>query len=133
MTKIEFIGKALRVPFADRGRDFDGWDCYGVVYQYYKLVLNINLPLYLDYISTTELDRLSSIIHSNQTDWIQVERPIENDLVLFRIGGMPVHLGVIVNEREMLHSEKKIGTFVEPISGFVWNKRLEGFYRYGKC
>jgi hypothetical protein len=44
---------------------------------------------------------------------------------------LPVHCGVMVNEREMLNIRKGAEAVVEPIHGWLWGKRLEGVYRYG--
>lgn len=130
MTHQEFIKKALLIPFKEKGRDYDGWDCWGLVYCYYRDVLGINLPAYLDYSSTKEYEILSNIIETGKPEWTQIITPTVGDVGLFTISGKPVHIAIIVSVHDILHSEEKIGTFIEPFNGSAWNKRLEGFYKY---
>ena len=52
------------------------------------------------------------------------------DLALFLIAGRPVHIGLLIDRRRVLHAEKKIGVFIERIDSTMWAKRLEGVYRY---
>jgi hypothetical protein len=51
------------------------------------------------------------------------------DVPLFTLGGMPIHVGLMIDHRNFLHCEKKIGTVIERIDSMAWNKRLSGVFR----
>lgn len=132
MTQEEFIKKALLVPFVDKGRDYAGWDCYGLVYCHHRDVLGIYLPPFLDYGSTRDYETLHRVIETGKSDWQEAGVPHPGDIALFTLANKPVHMGVVINRFDMIHAEERIGTFVESFAGSVWRKRLEGFYRYRK-
>ncbi len=48
MNINEFVLKAMAVPFKEKGRDYEGVDCYGIAYLGFKEVFNIQLPTYTD-------------------------------------------------------------------------------------
>lgn len=132
MTSKEFIRKSLAVPFADKGRDFKAWDCWGLVFCYYKTVMGIILPEYLDYDNTSSYDQLHALITNGKTLWTPVQKPELGDVALFNLSGEPTHTALMINHRNMLHAERKIGTVIEQVNGLMWGTRLEGIYRYGK-
>jgi len=135
MELKDFIRTALAVPFAPKGRDYEAWDCWGLVYCAFRDVLGIHLPSYLDEYErpgdTGESRRkLEALIVREAYDWKPVSLPKEMDLALFKIAGNRSHIGLMVDRANCLHTEAKIGTIIEPINGLVWAKRLEGVYRY---
>lgn len=130
MEHNDFIRKSLAVPFVEKGRGFDGWDCWGLVYCYFKHVKMIQLPEYLDYNSTTEYKQLKVLIDNARPSWIAVDKPQQGDIAVFNLSGEPTHIAIIIDNRNMLHAEAKVGTFLEQYTGAVWGKRIEGIYRY---
>lgn len=130
MTLKEFVRKAIAVPFKEKGRDMEGWDCFGLLYAAYREIKAIELPQYLDYSSTKSYQELKTLIDSARPMWEKVEQSQPMDVAVFNISGMPTHVGLVIDKRNMLHTEHKIGTFLEPIFGAMWGKRLEGVYRY---
>lgn len=129
MTMDEFVNLALPVPFIEKGRDYNGWDCWGLAFCFYRDVLKIDLPEYLNYSSTRQYAELNSLINSARHLWDEVFKPLPGDLALFNLSGLPCHVGVVVDRKSVLHTEERVGTFVEPFNGVVWGKRLEGFFR----
>ena len=136
LTLEEFVEKALEVPFLDRGRSYDGWDCWGVICVAYWDVAGIFVPSYADgYKGTSgreEYDRLERLVATNrQGDWIPARPPFRPlDVPLFRIAGRPIHVGLMVDHQRMVHSEERVGTFIERLGSPMWTKRLEGVYRH---
>lgn len=126
----EFVRRALPVPFVEKGRDFSGWDCYGLVHCAYREIYGVELPAYLEYDSTREYEQLRSLIATAKPLWTPVKDCQVGDVALFTISGQPIHVALVVDRRNALHAESKLGTFLEPIRGVVWGKRLEGIYRY---
>jgi cell wall-associated NlpC family hydrolase len=126
--------KALAVPFVDKGRDYTGWDCYGVVYRFFMDVRGINLPSYSsDYTDTGDSaesrQELSDLIASKKGRWELVQKPEPMDVVLFTLGGQPIHVGLVIDKKSFLHCERKVGTVVESLNSIAWKKRTEGVYR----
>ncbi len=130
MTHREFVRKSLAVPFVEKGRDFTGWDCYGLVFAYFHHVRGIDLPPYLGYGSTIEYKQLHSLIEAGKPFWEPVACPQQGDVALFNLSGRPTHLALVIDNRNALHAEARVGTFIEPMHGLVWGKRLNGIFRY---
>lgn len=134
MMLDEFIRRAIEVPFADKGRSWEAWDCYGMLRLFHHEVLGIDLPSYVaDYSDaggTPEArETLRRLITHHLPKWSSVESPEPGDGVLLNIGGRPIHVGLAIGNGLMLHTERKIGTVIERMSSPMWARRIEGFYR----
>ena len=129
MTIEEFVCRAIRVPFKEKGRDFDGWDCWGCFRKAYLEIYNIELPEYLDYSSSRAYGELHKLIEGNMGDWVEVDKPCAGDGVLFTISGSPCHVAFAIDSKNALHAEERLGTFIEPIFGTVWGKRYMGAFK----
>ena len=133
MTLEEFVGRILLVPFVERGRDFKGVDCWGLVLLGYSHVLGIELPSYVDCYDEADVRgsvELGQLVASHLPEWRRVSDPRAMDGALFLINRRPVHMGLLVDEQRVLHAEKKAGIFIERLYSPLWAKRLEGIYRY---
>lgn len=135
----DFVAKAIQVPFKDKGRDYEGWDCYGLMRCFLKDVHGIDLPSYTENYDDAGMtkgsrDHLEAVIREQKKilpRWVQVfDDPREGDGVLFLIGGRPIHMGLMVSDCRFIHTELKINTVIESIHSMAWAKRIEGFYRY---
>ena len=125
MTADQFIKRAIRVPFLDKGRGWAGWDCWGLVVCYYGDVLGIALPAYDDYDTVQNHKALVRLFTSNAQKWIKVPGALDGRVALIFRSGLPLHAGlVIANGRRILHCEEGVGTVSEPIERF----RIEGIY-----
>src|SRR5690625_1838443 len=121
----------IGIKFVDHGRSFSGSDCWGVVFLYYKHEKGIELPLLSDYQTTRDADGISKIIEGEKPDWIRTDEPMEGDVVVFRIGGKPTHVGIYAGKRRFIHAIKGADSCMESLKTPLWKNRLEGFYRYG--
>lgn len=125
------IEKYLTIPFKDRGRDWNGVDCWGLVHLFYKEEFGINLPPYLDVNEKwNQVGQIAAVMGVEKNKWKRVETPTLGDLVLFNITGMPVHVGIVLDKQLMLHALDKVGVSIEPYRTLKWGTRIEGFYRY---
>jgi len=134
MTLDEFINKALRVKFKDKGRDYSGWDCWGPSRCGYKDILGVELPSFIDdYVNAGDTKASRRIIHdiilSQKHNWEPVDKPQALDVILFRFGDTETHLGLMVGKNKFIHCEKIINTVIERIDSAKWEKRIEGVYR----
>ena len=134
MTFEEFVSKALFVKFTPKGRDYSGWDCYGLGYCCFRDVRGILLPSFTDdYPDAGDTKASRRVIHdiilSQKYHWEVGNKPRAMDIVLFRFGDTETHLGLMRDSNWFLHCEKKINTVSERVNSAKWEKRVEGFYR----
>lgn len=125
----------LHIPFADKGRDFTGCDCWGLVALIYKREYNIILPDYLDcYAAADDKEAISDKISDEKNNqWISVEagKETSGDVVLLRMYNLPMHVGVVLKPRKlMLHTLKGINVSVERYNDVRWQNKILGFYRH---
>ena len=124
MTFIEWQLKAFGVPFIAGGRDFDGWDCYGVNISAYRDVWGIQIPDYSGY-KIKDFRQLAALFENRKDGfWRRVEQPAPMVAASIFRRGLPIHTGICVNSREVMHVEENIETCIESITAF----RIEGFY-----
>lgn len=127
----------ISIPFADHGRDRQGCDCWGLARLIYKEQLGIDLPTLIDYENIKDSHKISELYYKqyDSNNWVEVPQGQEKefDIVVFKILGLPTHIGVVINKNIAIHCEKGIGTHITDFKHeFQWNKRLVGIYRYGK-
>ena len=123
MTWKDFVRKSIGVPFLQKGRDYDGWDCWGLVCVAYHDVLGIELPSYTDtYDSTKELRKLYNSFMSGKQEWRECKKI--GSVALIKRMNLPIHVGILVDGNYIIHCEEKVRTIQEPCSYF----RIEGYY-----
>jgi cell wall-associated NlpC family hydrolase len=128
-----WVAEYIGMRFRERGRDRAGCDCWGLV----RLVLaerfGVEVPSYAgDYDTVGEQHRIAALITRHQPAWLPVdpgrERP--GDVVLLRLHGLPVHVGVVAARGWMLHVEPKVDSVLERFDGLEWRNRVLGVYRH---
>ena len=125
------FNKYIGIPYKDKGRDFNGCDCWGIVQLVYKHELNILLPSYIeDYASIEELKEIELLIKDQLINWQQVDKPITFDIIIMNIIGSPVHTDVIINNTYMIHTLPGHDSVCDKYYDPRWKKRIQGFYRY---
>ncbi|MEM9681626.1 MAG: NlpC/P60 family protein [Pseudomonadota bacterium] len=131
MTLEEFVNKAIGVPFVDKGRDYTGWDCHGLLRCAYMDVLGVELPSYTDaYRSTKDVTAIEEIFeHERTANWMKVDKPAPMDGILLRLDNRPVHVGVVITHRDFLHTDRGIDTCVQEYTGLEWGLRVIGVFR----
>lgn len=127
MTLEQFISEAVRrpTPFYDRGRSFDGWDCYGMVALAYHSVARRTIPDFA-YATSNDVKRVAEIfLRDIKPFWQQVSTPEPLDVICLYRKNLPIHAALYIGRREMLHVEQGVDTCIEPVKRF----RIEGYYR----
>lgn len=130
MTLENFAAKAvgIPVPFEELGRSYGGWDCWGLVVMAYREVLGVELHDYSrDYESVGDVRLLRRLFEDRRRAeaWIQVDDPRPMDLACIFRRGLPIHVGLLLPRRRLLHVEKGVDTVHQHESAF----RIEGYYR----
>lgn len=126
-------GGYIGVPWVDKGRSFDGWDCYGLVYCISRHDLERMVPSYvLGYTSSMHEASVGDALNFYSKEWNNVtnDRREIGDVLVFTLGGVPMHCGLVVTEHLMLHCFKGRDTVLEPFDSMAWRQRIEGVYRW---
>jgi len=134
MILSEFISKILGMPFKEHGRDYDGGDCWSVMYLGYRDVLGRELPSYVDeYVDAGDTEASRRVIQdkilAQKHNWEQVDKPQAMDVAFFKLGNTGTHLALMIDDKSFIHCEKRIGTVIEKIDSAKWKSRVEGVYR----
>jgi cell wall-associated NlpC family hydrolase len=128
-----WAGHYIGLPFQDHGRDKSGLDCWGLVRLVMAEQFGIALPSFLrEYERTTQVDRISALIERESVKWRLIAKGLEmcGDIIVLRVRGKPMHVGVVLGDRHMLHIEHGINSVIESYAGARWSERIAGFYRY---
>ncbi len=123
-----FARRAIDIPFKPHGRDYEGWDCWGLVMVAYRDVLGVTIPDYTDdYRTLKDFVRLQELFTDREDvdRWRTVDTPEVMDLVCINRRGVPIHVGLLLEGGRVLHSEHGVGTIHEPTRDL----NIEGYYR----
>ena len=124
------IEKYIGLKYKEKGRDFDGVDCWGLARLFYKNELNIDLPSFSSEYTQTDVQRIEELIAQYKEGWEQIEQPEEGSIVLFRVLGSESHVGIIVNNEQFLHVRENQDSAIENFSSPFWKKRIVGYFKY---
>lgn len=126
------INRYIGIPFKIHGRDFDGVDCYGLVWLFYKNELGIELPMFLGY--EEKLESYQNKIEESRPllNVVEVEKPNTADIGLFHYRGLLSHVGLYIEKNKILHILKKTHSVIIKIDHPTIRGRIEGWYRYEK-
>lgn len=134
---MSWIRKYNRLTFKDKGRDFAGVDCWGLVRLVYSEERGIDLPSYGE-ISADELQRVSDEIKSGAASesWKPVNpaEACEFDVVVMRFHGyrMNGHVGVITPCLKVMHIEKHSNVMIVPFNDPTIKNRIISLQRFAK-
>lgn len=125
-----FAARYVGAPFHERGRDPEGWDCWGLVHYVLREQFGIDVPSYADeYHAVAERTAIAAAIDKFGAGWTRVDAPAAGDVALFRVLGLPLHVGLVVDPPLMLHCQKGVDTVLERYDTSIWSNRLLGIYR----
>lgn len=138
MDLTQFANKIMieATPFVEKGRDYDGIDCWGLVYLCYRDVYGIELPTHTgDYNSTRRRQEVRDLIAQRKdAQWVLTKDPRPGDGVLLRQMGRACHMGVLMDRRNVLHIEEGTNASIEDITKLPWRganfDKVEGIYRH---
>lgn len=125
--------KYVGVPYLDRGRDMHGWDCFGLYcYVVAKEFGTVIRSYDHTYTSAENREEVAGSIRMHAGEWQRIapgdER--EGDGVVFLLAGQPLHCGYVIEPGTMLHALKRRETCIERYDSLLWNRRIEGFYKW---
>lgn len=124
--------KYLGIPFKEKGRDVDSVDCWGLVRLVYGQELGVEIPSYLEcYKTTNDKEVLSAKIASEwKAQWEEPTTPKEFDVIVLKMAGFPMHVGIVTKPGFMLHCAKDINTVHESFTSMRWKNKVMGYGRW---
>lgn len=129
-----WVSEYVGLPFLERGRTPEGYDCWGLCRAVLAAQFDIALPSYAEgYESVADHERLTGLIEAGrEQDWSEIAAGQEQpgDVLLLRMSGLPIHVGVLVSPGWMLHTRAATGAVLERFDGLAWGQRVLGIYRH---
>ena len=122
--------KYIGIPFQEKGRDFSGLDCWGLVRLIYDQEFDIKLPSFAEqYNDTNDSEHLQDLIAQYKEGWEPCEAQ-EGHLVLFRLLGAESHVGICIDETRFIHVRENQSVVIENLDSPMWKNRIVGFFKY---
>lgn len=128
--------KYIGIPFLPGGRSSGGCDCGGLVLLALReekgiLASDFNSYGRTEFRGMGGLTKLGAGIETLMTEWLVVSEPAAFDLVRYRYGRAPCHVGIYARPGKILHVEEKqafarLMDFTDP----VWRPRFIEFRRH---
>ncbi len=107
----------MGIPFESRGRSRDACDCYGLLRLIYKDKLEVDLPPLLLYDNTLQRKTMSDMMLTQPMLIGFIPVKVANvqpfDVIVIRQVGFDCHLGIVIDETRMVHTEAGRGVVVE--------------------
>lgn len=124
-----FVG----IPYVDKGRSLEGFDCWGCLWLVFRDLRGIELPSHSgSYVTAADHAEVARLIAGHVGSWDQVPRGAERtfDGVLIREGRFARHIGVVTKHGRLLHVLEGETSRIEPYHSGRLEKRVVAFYRY---
>jgi len=128
----------FEIPFREHGRDYNGIDCWGLVYLFYKDFFGIELnshESHYEFINKRVSKENVGNLISNELStgyWKEKTSPDFGDVAVLNLAGRPFHVGTVIdpNKKVMIHCLENIGVCQEEYNSLKYINRIEGFYEY---
>ena len=130
--------KYIGIPFVERGRDFNGCDCGGLVLLALKQELGVEALDFQEY-EKAAFRRMEGYKMLGEgmrkvikAEWLIVDKPKPFDLVRFWYGRHPSHVGLYAGySNYFLHVEASaMFARLESLSSIAWGPRFFEFRRH---
>ncbi len=118
------------IPFVDRGASAAGCNCWGLVHLIYRERAGIVLPTYAE-VSARDLARADALFKSESAcdPWSPAQgAPRLFDVLMAR--GRPLHVGVMMDEKIVLHVWQKTSAVLMPVSHRRLRELVIGHFRH---
>lgn len=135
------IMRYMDVPFTERGADWSGCNCWGLVALAFRHERGVELPRFDD-IGARDLREASDQIERRRKLWQKVDEPQPFDVAVMtgisqiagRSAAVKSHVGLVIEGGQVMHTEAGVGVSVLPIADEMVAGRIVEFRRYtGAC
>lgn len=112
------------------GTPYHRMDCWNIVKAFYEEVMDCPLTI-VGPDRPLGPDDTEPLIRSLKGRFTEVEEGSYQfgDILVLRLYGRPVHLGIYLNDTHVLHTQMKVGCIIDRLSR--WENMIEGCYRHG--
>lgn len=138
-----WVSRYVGIPYIDRGRGPDAYDCWGLVRLIMAERFGVELPRF-DELYWTDLSycrelgrRVDATAQGFDCVWLNrgnelppLDQLRPGDVLLMRLSGSPVHVGVIASTPWFVHTEVAQDSCVDSLDGLRWSRRVYGVYRH---
>lgn len=118
------------LPYLKYGRDKSGLDCWGLVRLVYREQRKTELESLSEFYQADARSdffaRVNETFEKTAKKWRKVDIPQAFDIAAFHMHGMIRHVGIVIDEKAMLHVEDKKGACIERHG----RRDLYGYYRH---
>lgn len=141
-----------RIPFVDKGRSFEGVDCWGLVWLIYRELWGVELPDYLDaYDTFKDHERIAEVFTQEQAraravagreraagPWTEItfSQVTPLCLVTWEIGKAPWHIGLCLGNwrtpPSFLHATEGTGVRITNFRDREWKDRPKAFFQHNE-
>jgi cell wall-associated NlpC family hydrolase len=128
------LDRYVGIPWRLRGRDFDGCDCWGIVWLVFKHELGIELPSYTDhYLSVEDKKAIAALIARERSPWREIDKGGERrfDAAILRNDSSHSHIGLITRRGRLLHIFEGRASEVVSYDEGLFKRQIIGFFRHG--
>lgn len=115
------------IPYAFRGRTGEGLDCWQLVQ---RAALELFGLVYPDFPNVLTMADATPTMRAARGGWWQVDDAAAGDVVMFTMGGEPLHVGIVLTPPRFLHTLKGRESCIESYDSISWRSRRAGFYRW---
>ena len=120
----------IGLPFEKHGYRREGLDCYGLIYLLFKEIHGIELKLY----RSDNLKKQSDLFISEAKlhPWRELQKKEAwqaFDVLTFNIEGIPNHVGVVIDSKDMLHIRLGTNSLIESYGSPLWKNRIVEAHR----
>jgi len=130
----DWVAEYVGLPYLAGGRDRTGLDCFGLCLLVWRERFGLDVPLYGGVTwEVANSAKVGEFIEGEvRAGWEPIEAGAEQpgDVVLMRLRGHPIHVGVVVGCGMMLHCHDTADAAVEDYGTLQWSRRILGFHRY---
>lgn len=136
----EWVADYIGIPFADRGRDRKGCDCYGLVRLVLKDRVGVTIPEYGDP-CTAELRAAAIRSGRGGRPWSPVAKGEEREFDIAALTDVyldsrgvfqsaPLHVGIVVAPSLLLHTRRDTASRLERYDRQPLKTSIDGFWRW---
>lgn len=121
------INDYLLIKHTPNGREYPYLDCWGLIVDVYREILDIKLH---DYTDLTQRDMNKGLMYERDSGrFAEVKEPQDYDIVAFFINGRLYHVGLWIGGR-ILHTSQQRNCRYEQLDRVSLSQKR--YYRYGK-
>lgn len=129
-TLAEWARQVVGTAYQANGRGPEGWDCWQAIREALRAVYGLELPAYA--YPERDWPAIAACVEEERPAWQPIPLGSEQpgDVLLLRLRGLPLHVGLVLGGGDMLHAVRGLGVCVERYTGGAWRHRILGPYRH---